>query len=430
MPHVKIQHDEGDREIQPERGSDQPRDSQTQHRSEERDRGVVRRSLRRGMAAQQMEDHLLAASQFHRLNPEGDAIAYVRNLIKEEESSLRSFDLARVAVGHLSQTGSGIHHSQEKQYAIRSEAVSRRYIEENFESGDWLAVVVRNQATNQTVQRIARAQNIAGPEFQSWLRYKNANGFEIYLSLNTLKEHSHGRTKGDIQKIRHLYLDLDEEGRHKLAAIYQSPAIPPPNYVLETSPRKYQVVWRVEGIAKIRAEELLRGLAQRFGGDPAATDAARVFRLPGFNNKKYSQDFTVRLRSPTLPDVVYRELDFKIETIRRELGLTARAGRSEKRDLHSGSARTQSERDWAYAVRRLREGSAPQNIVQELASYRATDRHDPRYSKQVALRKPNPLYYAERTVGRAMEYLGMTRDTARPSSDWGDRNSPETDPSR
>jgi hypothetical protein len=428
VPPVKIQHHEGDREIQPDRRSDQAGDSQTQ--SEERDRSFVRQSLGRGMAVQQMEDHLLAASEFHRLNPEGDTIAYLRNLINEEESSLRSFDLARVGVGHRSQFGPGVHHSQENQYAIRSEAVSRRYIQENFESGDWLAVVVRNQATDQTVQRIATAQNIAGPEFQSWLRCKNANGFEIYLSLNTLKEHARGRTKGDFQKLRHLYLDLDEGGRHKLAAIYQSPAIPPPNYVLETSPHKYQVIWRVEGITQIRAEELLRGMAQRFGGDPAATDAARVFRLPGFNNKKYSQDFTVRLKSPSLPDVVYRELDFKIETIPRELGLTARGGRSESRGLHSGSARTQSERDWAYAVRHLREGSAPQKIVQELASFRATDRPGPRDSKPVARRKPNPLYYAERTVGRAMEYLGMTSDAPRQSSDRGDDNSPETEPSR
>ena len=429
MAPVKIQHYEGDREMQPDR-SDQPADSQTQQGSEERDRSFVRRSLRRGMAAQQMEDHLLAASEFHRLNPERDAIAYVRNLINEEESGLRNLDLARVAGGHRSQNGSGIHHSKDNHYAIRSEAMSRRYIQENFESADWLAVVLRNQATNQTVQRIASAQNIASPEFQSWLRYKNANGFEIYLSLNTLKEHAHGRTKGDIQKIRHLYLDLDEAGRHKLAAIYQSPAIPPPNYVLETSPQKYQVIWRVEGIAQGRAEELLRALAQRFGGDPAATDAARVFRLPGFDNKKYTHDVTVTLRSPSLPDVVYCQSDFKIETIRRELGLMARASRGENRDLHSGSARTQSEVDWAYAVRRLREGSAPQDIVQELASYRAIDRRDPRDSKRVALRKPNPVYYAERTVGRAMEYLGMTGDSPRQSPDQRGRNSLETEPSR
>lgn len=427
MSPLKIPPGEGGCESQPDQRSGQPEDSRKQHRSDERDQSFVRGSLRRGMAAQQREDHLLAVSEFQRLSPEPNAIACVRNPSNDEETDLRSLDLARLAVGHRPQNGAGSPH----QYAIQCEAVSRRYIQENFESDDRLAVVVRNQATNQTVQRIATAQNIASPEFQSWLRYKNATGFEIYLSLNTLKQHAHGRTKADIQKIRHLYLDLDEGARHKLAAIYQSAAVPPPNYVLETSPQKYQIIWRVEGITQNRAEGLLRGLVQRFGGDPAATDAARVFRLPGFNNKKYSQDFTIKLRRPSLPDAVYHESDFKIETSRREPGWTVWTGRGGKRDLSRGSAKTQSERDWAYAIRRLREGIAPQDIIQELASYRATDCYDPRDSaKRIAVRKPNPIYYAERTVGRAMDYLGKTGDSPDQSSDQKDRDSPETELSR
>lgn len=36
---------------------------------------------------------------------------------------------------------------------------------------------------------------------------------------------------------------------------------------------KFQVIWRVEGIDQDQAEAMLRTLAQRFGGDPAATDS-------------------------------------------------------------------------------------------------------------------------------------------------------------
>jgi len=108
--------------------------------------------------------------------------------------------------------------------------MARRYIQENFEARDWLAVVVRNRETGETVQRITTAEQIASHDFQAWLRHKNAHGSDIYLSLNTLREHARGRTKGDLNDVRHLYLDLDEEGQRKLARIYEDAAVPHPNY--------------------------------------------------------------------------------------------------------------------------------------------------------------------------------------------------------
>jgi hypothetical protein len=124
----------------------------------------------------------------------------------------------------------------------QSEIVAQRYIRENFEVTDWLAVVVGNRVSGETLQRVTTAEQIASPEFQSWLRYKNAHGSDIYLSLNTFNEHAHGRTKEDVKQIRHLYLDLDKEGQQRLAAIHQNPAMPHPNYVLQTSADKYQVI--------------------------------------------------------------------------------------------------------------------------------------------------------------------------------------------
>ena len=115
--------------------------------------------------------------------------------------------------------------------------------------------------------------------------------------------------------MRHLYLDLDEEGQRKLATIYEDAAVPHPNYVLQTSPEKYQVIWRVTGIAQNDAERILRGLARQFGGDPAATDATRVFRLPGFNNKKYEQNFAVKLAPGAMPYPVYHQSDFSIDQL-------------------------------------------------------------------------------------------------------------------
>ena len=63
--------------------------------------------------------------------------------------------------------------------AESSEARARQYMDENFQRSDWLAVVVRNAKTGETIQRISTAEKIASPEFQAWLRYKNAGGLDI-----------------------------------------------------------------------------------------------------------------------------------------------------------------------------------------------------------------------------------------------------------
>jgi hypothetical protein len=309
---------------------------------------------------------------------------------------------------------------------LRAQAIACRYIQENFEPEDWLAVVVRNHHTEETVQRITTAQQIASPEFQSWLRHKNAQGSDIYLSLNTLREHANSRTKADLKEIRHLYLDLDKEGQRRLARIYEDASVPHPNYVLQTSPGKYQVVWRVEGIAQKEAEDLLRSLVRRFGGDPAATDATRVFRLPGFNNKKYVQNFQVKLAAGMLPDPIYHQSDFRIEPISSEPGSATCTNFPVATGISSNSANSQSERDWAYAVRRLRRGDNPEDIVREIAAYRAKELYDSQEpTRLVSSKKPKPRYYAEHTVSRAMMHLGMTRPS-NPSKN----TSPETEPDR
>jgi RepB DNA-primase from phage plasmid len=402
---------------------------QNGHRSEGRDRNFVRRALHRGVPAQDIEDRLLIATQFHRLNPERDPVAYVRGLIDEEGSSFRDADLTDPRAAHSRATANNSvadAHAVREKCALESEAIARRYIQENFEAAEWLAVVVRNRQTGETVQRVTTAEQIASHEFQSWLRYKNAHGSDIYLSLNTLREHASGRTKNDVKDIRHLYLDLDEEGQRKLAAIYQDAAVPQPNYVLQTSPEKYQVVWRVEGIPQNDAEGLLRGLARRFGGDRAATDSTRVFRLPGFNNKKYEQNFPVKLAPGTQPEPIYHPSDFRIEPISSEPGTAARTNIRAATELSSESANTQSERDWAYAIRHLRHGDNPEDVVREIAAYRTSDRYDSQEtSRVVSSSKPKPRYYAEHTVSRAMAHLGMTSPSGANES-----RSPESEPDR
>ena len=265
------------------------------------------------------------------------------------------------------------------------------YIRTNFQPSDRIALLVRNGRTGETIQRIATAERVAGANAQEWLHHKNEKeSCDIYIGMNVLKPDAHSRTKEEIQTIRHLYLDIDHDGPEALATIRQSNALPLPNYTITTSPEKFQVVWRVEGIEQGHAEAMLRSLARQFGGDSAATDSTRVLRLPGFTNKKYLTDFLVRAEKHT--DHVYHVLDFRLRTepIDTDFQRQSRFP-SQRRDVHRPLS--QSERDWAYAKRALARGDHPQEVVHRIADFRSTEKSD-------------PLYYARLTVKKAQADLG------------------------
>src|SRR5271155_4051685 len=187
------------------------------------------------------------------------------------------------------------------------------YILDNFEPTDRIAMLVLKRDFGETIQRITNAQKAASPEFQAWLRYKNANGSDIYIGMNPLKKDASTRTKEDIASIRHIYIDLDHGTPESLEAVENSSVVPP-NYVLNSSPEKHQVVWKVEGMNLEEAEALLHAMAREFGGDPAATDATRVLRVPGFANKKYDTDFYVEARRESTETYHLRDFKFHIDS--------------------------------------------------------------------------------------------------------------------
>ena len=123
-----------------------------------------------------------------------------------------------------------------------------------FEPTDNVAILVRNRSTRKTVQTIAKAEAVANPEFQGWLSNQSAAGYDVYVGMNPIKDGSYSRTKGNIKDIRHVYLDLDRNADASLEAIRNSTETPAPNYVLDTSPGKHQVVWRVSGFSQDEAE--------------------------------------------------------------------------------------------------------------------------------------------------------------------------------
>ena len=181
-----------------------------------------------------------------------------------------------------------------------------------------------------------------------------------------------------IASVRHLYLDIDTDGDARLAALRASELVPPPTSILSTSPGKYQVLWRVEGFDFARQEQMLKLLAIAFGGDPACTDCNRVLRVPGFLNRKYDPAHRVTVEYPD--NSIWTPDDFRLDAGAVDGILFGNAIASRK----PPSKHSNSESDWAWVSDQLAHGKDAVKLTRELALRRSD--------------KPDPIYYAQRTV--------------------------------
>jgi hypothetical protein len=272
---------------------------------------------------------------------------------------------------------------------------------------DRVAILVRNPSRAQTTQRILHAEDIASRHFQGWLKDQNDAGADIFLGMNPLRANSFARTKESVREIRHLYLDLDEDAPASLRALRTDGNTPIPNFVLDTSPGKNQVVWRVEGFDREQAESLLRSLANQFRGDMAATDISRVLRLPGFINRKYNEAFLVRAIQEA--DTVYHFRDFVVYEDSPEAPRGLADGHGSSPRMAAGH-RSQSEADWAYAKRALARGDNPEQVIQRIADYRAEDKADPFYYARLTVTKAQLAFVSARSDSEVGKHSSHSMD--------------------
>jgi hypothetical protein len=256
-----------------------------------------------------------------------------------------------------------------------------------FGPGETIALLLRREDPATTIQRIVQLETAIEPRYLGWLAQENAAGANIYVAANPLRADSRKRTKGCIASVRHLYLDLDTDGETRLSSLRASDAVPPPNAVLSTSLRKYQILWRVDGFTLEQQESALKLLAITFGGDPACTDCNRVLRLPGFVNCKYDPACRVTVEYPG--DSTWNSDDFRLDILAADAILSSRTFTMRKH----ASNHTNSEHDWAWVLHELARGKDAAKLTRKLASRRAD--------------KPNPLYYAQRTVDVASAKLWL-----------------------
>jgi hypothetical protein len=174
-----------------------------------------------------------------------------------------------------------------------------RFLETAFEPGDWIALLLKSYATGHVTQRVGPLSRFLRPSIHRWLRAMNARGYNVYVTVNALRAGARDRTKASVAAVRHVFLEADGNGDSVLAAIDAAEYLPPPSYVLTSSPDHVHIFWRVDDVEAGSVERLQKHLAQRFGTDAAATACSQTTRLPGYRNRKYEP--------PALVTIAYRD---------------------------------------------------------------------------------------------------------------------------
>jgi len=253
-----------------------------------------------------------------------------------------------------------------------------------FAPAETIALVLRQEKTQQRIIPLERA---LAPRYLGWLAHENSTGANVYVAANPLCSGSRKRTKDSIASVRHLYIDIDTDGEARLATLRASNDVPTPTTILSTSPRKYQVLWRVDGFDFERQETTLKLLALAYGGDPACTDCNRVLRLSGLLNCKYDPAYRVTVEYPC--DSVWNPGDFRLDIPATEAAAFSPSNGGRK----PPHKHTHSEHDWAWVSHELASGKDAVKLTRLLASRRCD--------------KPNPLYYTQRTVDVASARLWL-----------------------
>jgi RepB DNA-primase from phage plasmid len=265
--------------------------------------------------------------------------------------------------------------------------IAREFLTRCFAAEETIALLLRRENPASTAQRVVCLERVLESRYQAWLSYENSTGANIYVAANPLRSGSRKRTKESIASVRHVYIDIDTDGDARLAVLLESDLVPTPTAILSTSPGKYQVLWRVDGFDFDRQEQALKMLAIAFGGDPACTDRNRVLRIPGFINRKYTPAYCVTVKYPD--DSVWTPDDFRMEDAAAHAKLFGDPVASRK----LSAKHSHSESDWAWVSDQLAHGKDAMKLTRELALRRSD--------------KPNPLYYAQRTVDVASARLWL-----------------------
>ena len=296
-----------------------------------------------------------------------------------------------------------------------------------YDDNDTIAVVTINNQTNKRKQKILKVNEFVS--YAKHLQRLNEAGFNIYASVNRLKENATTRRKDDYRELQHtIFLDFDAKATDmknlflKLHKEIENGNMPEPTLIVRTSEGNHQLYFVLEHDIEFHKISLaMQGLNEFFKLDHTH-DISRISRVPGFYNQKpgkegfpvmamknivLSKDKSIVVRSTCKRiDVLWVDRiieNYPVENTERIKveKKVVKLNETEYRDLEDiyNNARndyykSQSERDMAFCVYCLSNNIADSDT---LISFLAQKRMD----------KANPSYYANLTVSKAMNYVSM-----------------------
>ena len=186
---------------------------------------------------------------------------------------------------------------------------ARRFLSTAYEPGDWIAIFLKSYETGRVAQRIVPVSLAMSPRLQAWMARENASAMNIFVSVNAVSPRQVSRRRSALAAIRHVFLDADENGPGVLATIAAQRDLPPPSYVLHSSPMRVHIFWRVASFTLDRVEALQQHLARALHTDRAATPGSQTTRLTGCWNHKTTPPSLVTVEYGDV-DHVYTPIDF------------------------------------------------------------------------------------------------------------------------
>ena len=61
-----------------------------------------------------------------------------------------------------------------------------RFLRTAYNAADWIAVFLKTYRTGDVAQRVMPVSVVLSQHFQAWLRQRNANGWNVYVSVNAV----------------------------------------------------------------------------------------------------------------------------------------------------------------------------------------------------------------------------------------------------
>jgi hypothetical protein len=195
----------------------------------------------------------------------------------------------------------------------------KQFLANHFEPDDTLGFMFLRHDGSKPTHAFVKQSEALKAEFFVYLQDQN-EGASVYVGMNPytpeLIGRASGRTVDNVTAIRNLYADADHDTAQSLKLIAESTEVPNNPTVLQSSPGKYQFIWRVDDMPKNDAKAFLKAIASKFGTDAAVTDVARVLRVPGFKNHKYPELPIVKIAQAS--DKKFNRTDFKLTVVQEQ----------------------------------------------------------------------------------------------------------------